>query len=323
MTAPRVSVLMPVHDTARWVEAACESILRQTLRELELVVIDDGSSDDSAERLRALAARDPRVRLSCRHNLGLVATRNELLARARAPLVAWMDSDDLSVPERLALQLTRFEAEPTLVCLGGSVLELDPDGEPLQRICYPAEHEAIAEAMTRAGAMRFPTTMMRRQAALDAGGFREPFPIGEDFDLCWRLLERGRLANLQQVVLHYRLHPHSASQRLGARWAAYRDAILELARERRETGSDRLQRGEGLQIAATSSGPATDDLVECHQRFARQALASGYGRVARKHARRVLALAPAKLGSWKLAARVAFDSSRQALTHWAAPRRTS
>ena len=159
--------------------------------------------------------------------------------------------------------------------------------------------------------MRFPSTMMRRQAVVEVGGFREPFRMGEDLDLFLRLVEVGRFANLSTVLLHYRRHPQNVSRFFADHWAVYRDAILALARERLETGSDRLQRGETLVLPPPTAVPSKVRHWDSHQDWARQALASGHLKAARKHAFKALSLAPHRLPSWKLAARVCLETSRQ------------
>jgi glycosyltransferase involved in cell wall biosynthesis len=107
---PPVSVLMPVFNTARYLQDALDSIGNQTVEDFELVVIDDGSADGSTKILESFAAREKRMRLVTRENRGLIATRNELLEEARGEFVAWMDSDDISSPDRLASQLRGFAA---------------------------------------------------------------------------------------------------------------------------------------------------------------------------------------------------------------------
>jgi glycosyltransferase involved in cell wall biosynthesis len=310
---------MPVHNRATFVEQACRSVLEQTFRDFELVILDDGSRDDSPRLLEALARTDSRIRLSVRENRGLIASRNELLSLARASLVAWMDSDDLSLPDRLALQVARFEADPELMCLGSAVLEIDGDDDPVRRDTFPTDHDAIVAGLLEGGAMRFPTTMMRRQAAADVGGFREPFKVGEDLDLFLRLAEIGKLANLPDVLLRYRLHPGSTTSLLFQGWFTYRDTILALARERRDTGSDRLQRGEPVPLIfpPEERGPPAAAWSN-HRHWADQALAGRFLPTARKHALKALLLAPRELACWKTGVRVAFGTSRLNPLSWRA-----
>jgi glycosyltransferase involved in cell wall biosynthesis len=110
MPTPKISVLMPVHQCESYVADACNSILNQSFSDFEFIVLNDGSSDRSAEILETIAQRDKRVMLIQRENRGLIKTRNELMAVARAPLIAWMDSDDLSHPDRLLDNSTAFSS---------------------------------------------------------------------------------------------------------------------------------------------------------------------------------------------------------------------
>jgi hypothetical protein len=169
--------------------------------------------------------------------------------------------------------------------------------------------------------MRFPTTMMRRQAAVDVGGFREPFKVGEDLDLFLRLMEVGKLENLPEILLHYRLHPGSTTSLLFGGWFTYRETILALARERRETGSDRIQRGEvvTLMFRPEERGPPTAAWSN-HRQWADQALAGRFLTTARKHALKALLLAPRELACWKTGARVALGTSRLNPLSWRAAR---
>lgn len=307
-TLPRVSVLMAVYNTAPYLQEALLSITRQSFGDFEFLVIDDGSSDGSTELLQAFAANEPRMMLTVRKNLGLVATRNELLNAARGALVAWMDSDDVSTVDRLALQASRFESDPELICLGGVAQCIDPDGNPMNLERYPLDHAGIVVDQRKGGAMRFPTTMMRRQPALDVGGFRQPFSIGEDFDLLLRLSEVGKMANLPETIYLYRQHLSSVCATLGPRWAAYRDEILELARERRERGADRLQRGETVSIAAPEPANTRRLVSQTYSQWARYALMNGNRRLAWKYAKAAVTAQPMAPAVWKTVARVILDT---------------
>ena len=236
---PRVSVLMPVFNTVRYLKDALDSIGNQTFGDFEFVVIDDGSVDGSTTILESFAARDERVRLVTRENRGLIATRNELLEEARGEFVAWMDSDDISLPDRLASQLRGFADDPALVCLGSAAQCIDPEGNFLNVERYPPAHPDILVDQQKGGAMRFPATMMLREAALRVGGFREPFKIGEDFDLLLRLSETGKMGNLPEVLYHYRQHLSSVCATLGPQWPAYRDHILSPGARAAGTGGKR------------------------------------------------------------------------------------
>lgn len=302
--APPVTLLMPVYNTGHYLAAALDSIRVQTFVDFELIAIDDGSTDDSQAILRDYAARDERFRIVLRENQGLIRTRNELMQLARGALVAWVDSDDLLLPERLARQVEYFSTNAELVCLGTAVQCIDPRGRHLNVERYPLQHDAILLEQQKGGAMRFATTMMRREVALRAGGFREPFRIGEDFDLLLRLSEVGEMANLPDVLYVYRQHLSSVSRQLGGGWSEYRDTILELARERRTTGMDRIQRGEKVTIAHVPSKQEQRSLAfDCYYKWARLALANRDFGLAREFALVAMGHGPLRLSVWKILAK--------------------
>lgn len=300
---PQVSVLMAVFNTAAYLHEALASIRDQSFSDFELIVIDDGSTDGSRELLESFAASEPRMKLVVRENRGLVETRNELLQAASGRLVAWMDSDDVSLPNRLELQIRHLDACPQVVCLGGAAQCIDPEGNLLNLERYPLNHCEILIAQQKGGAMRFPTTMMRRQVALDAGGFRQPFRIGEDLDLLTRMSEVGKMANLDVTLYLYRQHLTSVVASLSIAWMAHLKVILELARERRETGFDRLQKGHSIEIPMPS--PLRTEVMECeiYKNWSSRALENGNRRLAWKYAKAALRAQPTAPGAWKLMAR--------------------
>ncbi len=310
LTRPLVSVLMPVFNTAPYLRDAIQSIQRQTYGDFELVVIDDGSSDGCAELLTEMAAADPRMRVVLRENRGLIATRNELLHLARSDLVAWMDSDDLSSPDRLQLQTDAFLADARLVCLGGAAQRIDPEGHPLDVERYPALHDAIVAGQLTGGAIRFASTTMRRDVALEVGGFREPFRIGEDLDLLLRMSEVGKMGNLAEIVYSYRQHASSTFVGLSPQWLNYRDAILELAKERREFGTDRLQRGETVTVGSASKFTLASNVAGVYAEWAGYALRNGSFDHAWKYATLALRTKPMSPRFWKLYIATSFRAWR-------------
>jgi glycosyltransferase involved in cell wall biosynthesis len=296
---------MSVRNNERYVGAACESILQQTLDDLELVVLDNGSTDRSGAVVGALADADERVRLIPRKERPLIQSRNELLEMARSPIVAWMDSDDIARPERLELQVAMLEASPDVVCVGGSTLVVDPEGAPIDFEIYSEDHDAIVASQRQlGGAMRFSAVTMRRDVAIAVGGFRHPFHMCEDFDLLVRMSEVGRMANTSAIVLDYREHLAGTSRVLSHRWPVYRDLVLQLADERAETGSDAISRGEEV-ILQFPNAPAVPGLAwTTRDEWARRALEAGHTQTARKHMLLALTSQPLRLSSWKLCARV-------------------
>jgi len=295
---------MPVFNTAKYLPDAISSITDQTLQDFEFIIIDDGSQDQSLEILRSVEKSEKRMRVITRPNRGLISTRNELLGEASAELVAWMDSDDVSLRNRLAMQVRIFQDSPETVCVGTAAQCVDPNGKHLNLELYPTEHENILAEQQRGGAMRFPTTMMRRETALAVGGFREPFRIGEDFDLLLRLSEIGEMRNLAEPLYLYRQHVASVCAQLGPSWSAYRDEILELARERRTLGADRLQRG----IPVTIQPTALSDVRQLESAIFRQwsvaAMANRDYKLSMKYVVAAILKKPRSIAPWKNAIRM-------------------
>jgi glycosyltransferase involved in cell wall biosynthesis len=298
---PQVSVLMPVFNTASYLDEALASISTQTFSDIELIAVDDGSKDGSTEILKAFAARESRMRLVIRENRGIIATRNELLAAASADFIAWMDSDDVSLPHRIERQLKMFRDDPSLVCVGAAVQCIDPEGNFLNVERYPSSHQGILAEQERGTGVRFATTMMRREVAMLVGGFREPFRIGEDFDLLLRLGESGKMANLPDIIYLYRQRISSICATLGPAWMAHKEHILALAKERRQTGMDRLQRGGAIRIETIKDEDSRRYQWQIYIYWANHAFENQNFSLAWKYALAALKRQPMSRKAWKVA----------------------
>lgn len=208
---PRVSVILPAYKAERFVGEAVDSILGQTLTDFELIVIDDGSTDGTGTILAERAAGDPRVRLVSRPNRGLTPTLNEGLAAARADYVAIMNADDVALPERLERQAAYLDAHPTVAAVGSQTRLILADGTAGPAVSLPQAPAEVRAFLTKASPLAHPAVMFRRAAVIAAGGYRPRIEPAEDYDLWLRLAERHDLANLPQVLLHYRVHGGQAT----------------------------------------------------------------------------------------------------------------
>ncbi len=210
---PTVSVIMCVRNGKRYVEAAVRSLLVQTFRDFELIVIDDGSTDATPGILDQLAQADERVRVVHQDPRGIPASANHGLSLARGQYIARQDSDDLSHPDRLACEVEYLEAHPQVVCVSGYVQMMDARGRTLTTLKVATEHERIEDEMLRGHCSIWHTmSMMRRDALQQVGGYDENFPLAEDIELFLRLSEIGRVANLPRAVGKYRLHGGGVSE---------------------------------------------------------------------------------------------------------------
>ncbi|MEM6974023.1 MAG: glycosyltransferase family A protein [Pseudomonadota bacterium] len=213
MVAVAVDVIMPARNAAATIGPAIASIRRQRFENWRLFIADDGSTDQTGAIALQAAGDDPRISLISHDNMGIPATLNRLLGLGNAPFVARADADDLSDPERFALQVARFSAEgEDLVCLAGWHDEIDAQGRGTgRRHCPspifsadPANAPAVEPPLIQ------PFAMMRRSTLDAVGGFRA-LPVSEDSDLYWRLMRHGRLAILDRVLGRYRMHAGSIS----------------------------------------------------------------------------------------------------------------
>jgi glycosyltransferase involved in cell wall biosynthesis len=234
MSDPLISVLMPAYNAERYVAEAVRSILDQSFGDFEFVIIDDGSTDRTRAILERFAARDGRIRLVSRPNRGLVATLNEGLGLARGELIARMDADDVALPDRFEHQVAFLREHPEVVCLGGAYLMIDAKGWVMIDNHPPEEDREIQEELLKGvTCLIHPAAMMRRDAVRAAGGYDERMEQSEDLDLWLRLGERGRLANLHQVVLKYRIHGGSKNELYMSEQDQYAKACCDRAAARR------------------------------------------------------------------------------------------
>jgi GT2 family glycosyltransferase len=213
MSQPLVSVAMVVCNVDRFLGEAIESILGQTFREFEFIIVDFGSTDNSKSIISKYAASDSRIRFQEIPHCGLAEARNAACALSRGRYIAIMDADDVALPERLRWQVEFMESRPETGVLGGAVECINPAGRALVTWSDPTEHYEIMRALDERCPLRQPAVLMRRDAFASIGGYRAPFAPAEDYDLWLRIAEHYQIANLEQVVLKYRIHPHQVSLR--------------------------------------------------------------------------------------------------------------
>jgi hypothetical protein len=211
MSEPLVSVVMAVRNVDRFLAEAMESILGQSFTDFEFIITDFGSTDNSKSIIAKYAATDHRIRFHEIPACTLPVARNAGCALARGEYIAIMDADDVSLPERLALEVEFMQKHPEVGALGGTVEWMDANGKPLQQMPHPFENSEIQSALLRYSALWQPSALIRRIIFESVGGYRPAFVVAHDYDLWLRIAEHSQMANLEQVVLNYRIHPHQLS----------------------------------------------------------------------------------------------------------------
>jgi glycosyltransferase involved in cell wall biosynthesis len=220
----RLSVVMPVRDLARYVDAAVASILGQTYADFEFVIRDDGSTDGTREILRLWAARDPRIRFfEGEVSLGPAESSNFVVRHAIGELVARMDGDDIAHPDRLRRQIEVLDGHPE-ACLVGSLFEgIDEQGRRVR----PRDRSRLV-ARTPFAPFPHGSIMFRRDAFEAAGGYRAAADFWEDLDLYRRLAQVGELIVIPAALYRHRSSP--LSTRLTSSRAAVERSIDDMYR---------------------------------------------------------------------------------------------
>lgn len=215
MKSPRISVVMVTCNVERFLAESIESILGQTFTDFEFIIVDFGSTDQTKAIASDYAAKDSRVRLHEIPSCGLAEARNAGCSLARGQYIAIMDADDISVPDRLMLEIAFMEGHTEVGLLGGVTECIDAKGESLavQSHDFPEQDGEIRAALAERCPFCQPTVMIRKEAFVLVGGYRPVFAQAEDYDLWLRIAEHFQCANLKQVVLKYRIHPYQVSMR--------------------------------------------------------------------------------------------------------------
>jgi glycosyltransferase involved in cell wall biosynthesis len=240
---PLISVLMPVYNCELYIDEAIESILNQTYTNFEFLIIDDLSTDTTVSRIKNYT--DPRIKLIEKPlNSGIASSLNLGFKIAKGDYLARMDGDDISLPERFAKQIAFLENNPDVIVCGSFYTIIGTQ----KSIPVPEKHEDIKVASLRNNCMVHPSLMLRKKAVDELSicydDTKEPV---EDFDLWVRLFTKGKFHNLQEVLLHYRIHSHQVStfnrekQKKGASKVRF-ELLNQLPFEKTEQESIALQK---------------------------------------------------------------------------------
>jgi len=198
VASPVVSVIMPAFMAQRWIARAIESVCEQTFRSWELLIVDDGSSDATADVAAGYARVDPRIRIFAQDNLGASAARNAAVAIARGTYVAYLDADDEFLPCHLESRLSALLGPVDLV-FGPVLTEEGGRRDEFQGRLDGGEHDCV-----------MPLMVMHRRVCFDAGVFDPTLVFEEDLDLWYRIGSRYRVATLEgPATAIYHIHPDS------------------------------------------------------------------------------------------------------------------
>ncbi len=213
---PKISVIVAVNNGETYLPDALDSILGQTFADFEVLIVDDGSTDNTKQVILDYIRLDSRIKIIeslAQHSVGLTRCLNHLLKFSESEYIARMDADDICLPHRFERQLQYMRDRPSVVCLGSAVEHIDSAGESLRIEINPCEHAEIERQLLCGigGSLRHPTAFIRRKALHDIGAYCEKYRTAQDLDLYLRLARVGELANTQEILLRYRIHAQSTN----------------------------------------------------------------------------------------------------------------
>jgi glycosyltransferase involved in cell wall biosynthesis len=213
MTNPLVSVVIPAYNCAATIGASIESARRQTVMDLEILVVDDGSTDETTDVVGGIT--DARLQLLVQPNAGAAAARNTGCRAARGRYLAFLDADDIWMDTKIEQQLRFLAERPEARATQSGVVFVDPDLRPLDvRLCSTPADELVEFLMFRNLPAAMCTLVIEREAFLDLGGFDESLEILEDWEFMMRAARHANLRSLPGPLAMYRVHPANRSRDL-------------------------------------------------------------------------------------------------------------
>jgi len=251
---PTVSILMPVYNGQEYLRPAIDSILAQTFEDFEMLIVNDGSKDDSQKIVESY--KDPRIVLINQKNQGVARSLNNGLDVAKGKYIRRHDADDISTPDSLKNQIDFLEAHKDYVMVCNQQAFMTSSGKiaygyrlPKDKYFKGKEYVDLSFddfSLNAASPVVHGTACYRREDVLRLGKYRPEFIVSEDNDLWLRLLEKNKIAILNQCTYHMRIHGESATARYSHKITHFRELLLEFSNDRLKTGTDPLMRGEEI-----------------------------------------------------------------------------
>lgn len=203
-----VSIIVPIYNAAPYLQICLDSITNQSHRPIELIAIDDHSTDNSLTILKRFAKNKPWVKVITNNkNQGVSPTFNKGVSHASSNFIARMDADDLMHPDRIKKQLSFLLNHPEVIAVGTQCYLINKDNQRIGKKLFPASHQKIKDMLFRTVPMQQPSIMINRSLLPKDFLFGDTrFSPAEDYDLFFRLLKHGKLANLPDLLHSYREH---------------------------------------------------------------------------------------------------------------------
>jgi glycosyltransferase involved in cell wall biosynthesis len=228
ISTPTISVVMPAFNAAQFLDEAVCSILDQTFRDFEFIIVDDGSTDDTAQILQKYAKADSRVRVFPQANEGMIGALNRGCRLSRGEYIARMDADDISLPHRIERQITYLERHPEIGILGTWASRINENGSVVGDWCLSPNPKVLKWSHFFYVCVIHPTVLMRREVLEKLDFYRVDAVHAEDRDLWLRANSLTQFSNVPEILLNYRVWPGGTSRHLRQEYRETQSNVLAL-----------------------------------------------------------------------------------------------
>ena len=295
---PKVTVLMPAYNAGKYIAEAIRSVLGQSFTDFELLIVDDGSSDNTLGVIHSFA--DPRIRLIIQEKKGISQALNTGLAAARGLYIARFDADDICFPQRLARQVVFLDGHPAYLVTGSDAEYISENGEFLFNFsCKGHAHREILENLYQYCPFIHSAVMYRKEAILRAGGYSAHAHNFEDYLLWVQLLKWGKCNNLPEPLIKVRINP--ASVTIDEKWRGRR--FRQLKQDIIQKGAVTKEEGDELLAIIRSQETRKIKLGAYHALCGKKLLADNYRPAkARWHVTRAIHANPLRLDNYAMLA---------------------
>ena len=210
--SPILSVLMPVFNSEQFVAEAIESILNQTFKDFEFLILDDASTDRSFEIIKDFENKDSRIKVyQNEKNLGVVESRNKLINLSKGKYIAWLDSDDIALPNRFEKQIKFLEDHPEIGMTGAYPIIIDENGKKIRKWWFETDPQKLKIELFFHSPF-LSSSIVIRKSALPQNYYDSRFPVAEDFDLYSKIAEGFDIANIPEFLVKYRINSKGLSK---------------------------------------------------------------------------------------------------------------
>ena len=214
MKNPKISVVMPVYNAQKFIISAIESILKQTLRDFELIVVNVCSTDKTRKIIESFARKDPRIKIvNNKTRMNIAASLNKGISMSSSNVIARMDADDISLPARLELQYKLISSDKNIAVVGANIIVMDLNENEIAIRNYPDTSNKLKACLFRYSPFAHPVVCFRKSVFDEVGGYNPKYSPTEDLDLWFRLGVKHKFGNVKKPLLKYRLYNNSSSNR--------------------------------------------------------------------------------------------------------------